>query len=58
MKAKLIIKKQKLEGFERTLITHIKILDDNGKYCKFAKHGQDLIDYIQEIEIDIDQLIE
>jgi len=54
MKAKLIIKKVKDEkGFPITKITHIKLMNDNGKYIKFLKHDDDLIEFLQQINFNL-----
>ena len=54
MKVQLIFKKEKWQHFDKTLLTHIKITKD-GRYVKFAKHTNDLLEQIQKQEFDIDE---
>lgn len=58
MKIKLIIKKQRAGKYFNTVITHIKLLDEDGKYVKFTKHDNEILEHIQSLEIPIsdDQL--
>lgn len=54
MKLQLIIKQNPSKfGYNETRITHIKILDDEGKFIKFAKHEPELIEEIQNSTINL-----
>ena len=39
------------KGYNDTFLTHIKLLDDEGKYIKFLKHDPELIEFLEEQEI-------
>lgn len=40
-------------GYKETKLARIKILDENGKYIKFAKHTPEVIQYLESVEIEI-----
>jgi len=41
------------------MLTHVKAVDENGKYIKFCKITQPLLDYIQKQSFDVpDDLIQ
>ena len=55
--AKLIVKKDMdKNGFPITKITHIKVMKD-GKYFKFAKHTDELINAIQAQDFTISEKV-
>lgn len=54
--AKIQLKfKQKDSGFgyKETSLSHIKAMNDDGSYIKFAKHTPEIIEYISRGELNI-----
>ncbi len=55
MKAKLNFKKfTGPDGRQYTYLLHIKLMDEQGKYLKFAKHTDEILSQLQEKVLDID----
>ena len=55
MKAKLNFKKfTGPDGRQYTHLLHVKLMDNQGKYIKFAKHTDELLAQLQEKTFDID----
>jgi len=53
MKIKLIHKqKQSKNGFIFTNLTHVKVMDQNGKFLAFAKITPELLDFIAQQEFE------
>lgn len=40
-------------GYKETMVTHVKLMDDEGKYIKFAKQTPDLMEKLSSMEFDI-----
>ena len=53
MKVKLIIKKQRDGKHFKSVLTHIKVIDNEGKHVKFAKHSDEILEYLHNIQINI-----
>ena len=56
MSIKLVFKKRMCDGHEITQLTHIKVMDENGKYIKFAKHTDKNIEAISQLNLKLNNL--
>jgi hypothetical protein len=53
MKIKLIHRQTRsAKGFVYTNLTHVKVVDDNGKFLAFAKITPELLNFISNIAIE------
>jgi len=59
MKAKLQFTQSPTQyGYKITKLERIKIIDNNGKYIKFAPHNDSIMEFLQEIEIELPDYID
>ena len=59
MKAKLQFSQTPTKyGYNITKLERIKIMDDDGKFIKFAPHNQSMMEALQTIEIDLPEHID
>ena len=51
MKLSLKFTQTPMGDYNETRLTHIKLMDDDGKYIKFLKHDPELIAYLESVTI-------
>jgi len=49
----LIFKKDSKDKFDKIFVTHIKLSDDKGKYIKFLRHSDELLDFLKGVSIHV-----
>lgn len=53
MKIQFRFERRDVNGYLSTVLTHVKAMDDTGRYIAFAQHNPQLIDHLNTLVLDV-----
>jgi hypothetical protein len=52
VKISLRLERRPIEGYLTTVLTHVKVMDEAGRYIAFAQHTPELVEFLGRLQLD------